>query len=128
VLRGPVPELVDLATTLRRDPSTLRATGETLRAVTTRVRELSHGLLPRDLEDYGLAAVLGPRAAIDRRLPHAIEVTVYLLAYDDPDATVDDEGDTIVVTRTSPPGVEAAARVSALGGRVDSTVATVPAA
>jgi hypothetical protein len=128
VLRGPVPELVDLANRLRADTATLATAGDELRTITGQVRELSHGLLPRDLEQEGLPAVLDGRVHLDRRLPDAIEITVYLLAYDDPDAEVRDRGDMIVVTRTSAPGAEAAARVSALGGSIDGTVAIVPAA
>ena len=103
----------------------LRSAAEDLRTVTAHVREISHGLLPRDLEDLGLE-MLGSRVAVARRLPSSVEVTVYLLAYDDPDAVVTDTGTTIVVNRTRAPSAEGAARTEALGGRVDGTVATVP--
>jgi hypothetical protein len=84
-------------------------------------------LLPRDLEADGLAAVLGARTRITRRLPHTVEVTVYLLVVDDPDATADDAGDHIVVRRSRVPRPEAASRTTALGGTLEGTVAIVPA-
>jgi hypothetical protein len=128
LMRGPLPELVDLSNRLRTDAGTLAGAGDELRAITADVRELSHGLLPRRLEQEGLRAVLAGHVGVDRRLPHAIEITVYLLAYDDPDAEIHDAGDSIVVIRTRAAGAEAAARVSALGGSIDGTVSTVPAA
>jgi hypothetical protein len=126
LLAGPLPELVDLARRVRSGETSTADAGETLRAVTAQVRQVSHGLLPRALESGGLGPALGARAAVARRLPHAVEVTVYLLAHDDPTATVRDETDTIVVTRSSAPGAEGAARTAALGGRIDGTVATLP--
>jgi hypothetical protein len=125
MLAGPVPELDGLAHRLRTDPSAIAAAADDLRAVTAQVREISHGLLPRELAERGLT-ILGSKSAITRRLPSAIEVTVYLLACDDPDARVLDEGEAIVVHRRVAPGAESVARTTALGGRVDGTVATVP--
>jgi hypothetical protein len=97
-----------------------------LRAVTAQVRELSHGLLPRGLEDGGLGMALGERAAVEGRLPAAVEVTAYLLACDDADATIRIEGDALVVRRSRAPGAEGAARTAALGGTIEGTVATIP--
>jgi hypothetical protein len=126
LLSGPVPELVNLANDVRADETSAAAAAESLRAVTARVRELSHGLLPRSLEDDGLQIALGERAAVKGRLPEAIEVTLYLLAYDDPAATIRVEDNTVVVRRSRPPGAEGAARTAALGGTIQGTVATVP--
>ena len=126
LLAGPLPELVHLARRVRSGETSAADAGETLRTVTAEVRKVSHGLLPRSLESGGLGVALGPRAAVERRFPHAVEVTVYLLAHDDPAATVRDETDTIVVTRSRAPGAEGAARTAALGGTINGTVAILP--
>ena len=123
---GPLPRLARLAARLRADPTAVAETAKELQEVTANVRALSHGLVPRELEDGGLAVVLNGRCAVARRLPRAVEITVYLLAYDDPAATVAEAADSVVVTRTTAVSPEAAARTAALGGRIDGTVATIP--
>jgi hypothetical protein len=128
MLAGPVPELVRIAAQLRTDPASLPDVKAALKAVTAQVREISHGLLPRELESGGLRAVLHGRTDVERRLPAVVEITVYLLAYGDPTARVTDNGEEILVRRTAPFGGEGAARTAALGGTIDGTVATVPVA
>ena len=123
---GPLPRLERLAARLRADPTAVAETAKELQEVTANVRALSHGLVPRELEEGGLAVVLNGRCAVGRRLPRAVEITVYLLAYDDPAATVAEAADSVVVTRATAVSPEAAARTAALGGRIDGTVATIP--
>jgi hypothetical protein len=126
LLSGPLPELVDLAQRVRTGETSAADAADSLREVTAQVRALSHGLLPRALETGGLAMALGERASVEGRLPHAIEVTVYLLAHDDPAAMVRVDDGTVIVNRSRPPGAEGAARTAALGGTIDGTVAIVP--
>ena len=95
-------------------------------STTTEVRNLSHGLFPRDLEERGLAEVLTDAGVPRRGSSAAVEMTCYLLAYDDTGAVFDDSGDEIVVQRTRAPRPELVERVEALGGQVDGTVATIP--
>jgi hypothetical protein len=126
VLAGPLPELTRLSAELRANSGVVSAAPARLQTITASVREISHGLLPRDLEDHGLQSVLGTRADVARRLPAAVEITVFLLMVDDSHATAEVRGTELVVRRTLPPTSEAASRTTALGGTVDGTVAVVP--
>jgi hypothetical protein len=121
-----LPMLAEVANGLRAGTSTLEQAAATLRSTTTEVRNLSHGLFPRDLEERGLAEVLTNEGAPRRRLATAVEMTCYLLAYDDPGAVFSDTGDEIAVRRSRPPDADHVERVEVLGGRVDGTVATIP--
>ena len=84
------------------------------------------GSSTRDLEERGLAEVLTNEGVPRRRLATAVEMTCYLLAYDDAGAVFADTGDEIAVRRSRPPDAELVERVEVLGGRVDGTVATIP--
>jgi hypothetical protein len=121
-----LPMLAEVANGLRAGTCTLAQAATTLRSTTTEVRNLSHGLFPRDLEERGLAEVLGNEGVPRRRLATAVEMTCYLLADDDSGAVFTDNGSEIVVRRTKPPDRGLIERVEALGGAVDGTVATLP--
>jgi hypothetical protein len=123
----PLPMLAEIAHGLRTGTCTLADAASELRATTTDVRNLSHGLFPRNLEEGGLGEVLANPGTPRRRLPAAVEMTCYLLAHDDAGAMFVDTGGEIVVRRTRAPDAGLVERVEALGGRVDGTVATIPA-
>lgn len=123
---GPLRELDALASGLRAGTRSLADAAATLRTTTTEVRELSHGLYPRELEEHGLARVLGNDGTPTRRFTSTIEMTCYLLAHDDDDASFTERGDEVVVRRSTPLDADLIERVSALGGRINGTVAIVP--
>jgi hypothetical protein len=126
VAAGPLPRLGAVADELRRDPATLGGAPAVLQEITAEVRRISHGVFPRAIDDEGLSAVLPGALNPPRRLPRAVEVTVYLLATADHAAHVEDLGARIVVHTTRTPTDELVARVRALGGTVDGMVASVP--
>jgi hypothetical protein len=99
-----------------------------LRLATSEVRWLSHGVHPPELADGGLRAALPFRPGVpERRLPPAVEITAFLLAHDDADASFEDRGTTLRVHRASgtlPPGT--ADRVAVLGGTVAGRVIDLP--
>ena len=67
---GPLPRLERLAARLRADPTAVAETAKELQEVTANVRALSHGLVPRELEEGGLAVVL-ERSVRGRAAPAA---------------------------------------------------------
>ena len=99
-------------------------TAKELQEVTANVRAVSHGLVPRELEEGGLAVVLGGRC---RYAPPAARGRDHRVPPRGRRSGRDrrEEADAIVVTRRRGE-TEAAARTAALGGRIDGTVATIP--
>lgn len=125
---GALSTLGGLSRRLRAGVSGAGDAAATLRVVTADVREFSHGLFPRDLQDRGLGGVLTNAGAPTRRFRAATEMTCYLLAHDDAAAVFGDRGDVVVVDRSIPLTVEMIERVEALGGTAAGTVANVPVA
>jgi hypothetical protein len=92
-----------------------------LRLATSEVRELSHGILPPELATHGLRAALPTHRGVpQRRLPPAVEITVYLLARDDLGTEFNDRG-AIVTVRCgdAPLSRSILDRIAVLGGTVD---------
>jgi hypothetical protein len=115
--RGPATDLRTIAAELRAGASIDIAAR--VRAVTSDVRRMSHGVLAPELLNGGLRSALPSTAgAPDRRLPSSIEVTAYLLARDDPVARLRLEGDRLEITLSAPPGEDLRDRIDALGGSV----------
>jgi hypothetical protein len=123
---GPIATLDSLARGLHRGGCTPADAATTLRRVTAEVREFSHGLFPRELEERGLSGVLHNPGTPTRRLTAAAEMTCYLLAHDDAAAVFADRQDCIEVDRSVVLTVEMVERVEALGGTATGTVARVP--
>jgi hypothetical protein len=125
--RGPIAELGALAATVRSSGG-LAGVADRIRAVTTDVRTISHGVYPPELDDGGLAAALPGAGAIPtRRLPRAVEVTVFLLARDAPEARIVDRG-TFVEVHLADQELDPHAldRVGILGGTIEGTRIDLP--
>jgi len=125
--RGPAARLRDLARAAAAGAD-LSSISERIRAVTTEVRLLSHGLLPPEFEELGLAGALPDATSVpDRRLPRAVEVTAYLLAREAPGAQLV-AGPTLLTIElpTPPTDPHAVDRVHALGGRIDGCTVEIP--
>jgi hypothetical protein len=122
--RGPIAELDALLVYMEHETRAAGHAAAVLRDVTKEVRTISHGVFPRDI-DRGLLAVLSAPGTPERRLPAAVEMTVYLLAQHD-GATIHDDGSRITVARTTAIPADLVERVDALGGYVDGTVAALP--
>ena len=95
-----------------------------LSALAAEVRTLSHGVFPAALATGGLRAALPTISVPGHRYPPAVEMTVYLAARHDRQATVF-EGDwqseqRLIVTTVTPPSLVLRDRVTALGGTSDS--------
>ena len=128
LLAGPLPELVDLARRVRSGETSAADAGETLRAVTAEVREVSHGLLPRALESGGLGVALGAAA----RRWNAASRTRSKSPCTCSRTTIRRRPYATKRTRSwSPargaPGAEGSARTAALGGTINGTVVILPA-
>jgi hypothetical protein len=108
--------------------ASLHEVAESLREVTTEVRAVSHGLYPPELIDHGLSAVLpGHPGAPARRLPPAVEITVFLLASEDPHSTMNDDGAIVWVHRKNPVTDNSLIdRIEVLGGSIIGTSVCLP--
>jgi len=96
---GPIAELDAFTARLATDGGAVHQAPTVLRAVTAAVRQISHGVYPRRI-DEGLSAVLRVPGTPVRRLPAAVEMTVYLLARDG-QVVISDEGGHIDVARAA---------------------------
>jgi hypothetical protein len=124
--RGPVHRLRRIGRTADTDGD-LNGVADELQSIAGEVRELSLGLLPPALEDRGLRAAL-PDAAVDcGRQPPAVEVTAYLVARDDPAATVTRSDGRLEIVLSRPPTQPSLLdRIDVLGGRIDGTRIVLP--
>jgi len=134
LLDGPLGDLTQVANDLETGVP-LADVLPRLTGAAAQVRALSHGVFPPALTAGGLPAAL-PRATVpNRRYPAAVEMTAYLAAHTDPSAAIVDamlDGTPALRIRTALQPPDAVLdRVTALGGRVDTTGAdwqlTVPA-
>lgn len=121
LLDGPLAELARIADEVEQGLPLDSAAGR-LTAVSAQVRTLSHGVFPAALIDDGLPAALPEAIVPDHRYPAVVEMTVYLVAHDDPGAIVvevDLAGGRALRIRTVQPPTEAVRdRIVALGGRL----------
>ncbi len=124
---GPFEALRSAAAALRFG-APVRVVVPILQDATADVRNLSHGLHPPDLQQFGLSAVLANRSGVpSRRLPPSVELTVFAAARDDPSCTLEDRGTMVVVHRSNADLDQSVAdRVDALGGQVDGTRVIIP--
>jgi hypothetical protein len=98
-----------------------------LQEVTADVRQISHGVFPPELTNGGLAAALPRLQSSVRRYDSAIEVTVFLAAYRDPDAILRDEVDHLrIELSVAPVQAELLDRVTVLGGTIEGSTITLP--
>lgn len=117
---GPVAELQSIVDAIDAGGS-LQPLVQTLRQVTSKTRELSHGLYPPELIDSGLSTVIAHLGAPSRRLPPAIEITLFLAVADDPRAVFHDCDTMIQVIRALPlTNRTTLDRIAVLGGTVTS--------
>jgi hypothetical protein len=123
---GPLRELaaIDLALSHGADPEDV---ARRLQNVSADVRSISHGVYPPELTSGGLAAALPHLSSSVRRYAPAIEVTAFLAAWGDPDASLYDEVDNLRIELSQAP-VETSLldRVSVLGGTVEGNTITIP--
>ena len=134
LLDGPLGDLAGVAADLESGQP-LADVVPRLTAAAAQVRALSHGVFPPVLTAGGLRAALPWAAVPARRYPAVVEMTAYLAAHPDRSAAVAeavlDDGPALQIQTVLHPSGAVRDRVTALGGRVDTTGAgwqlTVPA-
>ncbi|MET3804292.1 hypothetical protein ABIB25_001287 [Nakamurella sp. UYEF19] len=124
LLAGPLLDLGNVAADLGQGPAgpSMQEVADRLRAITARVRTISHGLFPSALTTQGLVGAINRPGTPDRRFPAAVEMTAYLAVMPDPGATIgmlEDDGRTALqISRSIPPEPFLLDRISALDGSV----------
>ncbi len=121
LLAGPLAEL-DAAQSALTQGAAVAEVVPRLNAVAAQVRRISHGVFPLSLTSGGLRAALDCPVVPEHRYAPVIEMTAYLAAVDDPEATIEEarsaDGSSLRIQTGRPPSIEVGDRISALGGEV----------
>lgn len=121
LLAGPLAELDAVQSALMQG-ATVADVVPHLTAVAAQVRTISHGVFPLSLTTSGLKDALDCAVVTEHRYALVIEMTAYLAAINDPEATIDEttdaDGPALRIHTGRPPSTDVGDRITALGGEV----------